>query len=102
METNDFRTLRESMPDDRDLAGDCRPSIWKRLLGFFFRPTPREIQLSNQRMEAIDRAERAESVSFDAMAEMSKIHSERDNLFAKVAELEKAVQKLQKELERCK
>ena len=53
-------------------------------------------------MEAIDRAERAESVSFDAMAEMSKIHAERDDLFAKVAELEKSIEQLEQELERCK
>ena len=72
-----------------------------RILGIVFRPSPREIQLSNQRMEAIDRAERAEGVSFDAMAEMSKIHAERDQLFAKVSELEKAVEKLTKQLEKC-
>ncbi len=101
MEKNEFRVLRESLPDDRDLARDNKPGLWKRLLGFFLRPSPREIALSNQRMEAIDRAERAESVSFDAMAEMSRIHDERDALFARVSELEKAIEKLQRQLERC-
>ena len=101
MEQADFRVLRESLPDDSDLAQDSRPTLWKRILGIVFRPSPREIQLSNQRMEAIDRAERAEGVSFDAMAEMSKIHAERDQLFAKVSELEKAVEKLTKQLEKC-
>ena len=101
IEKSEFRVLRESLPDDRDLARDNKPGLWKRLLGIFLRPSPREIELSNQRMEAIDRAERAESVSFDAMAEMSSIHDERDALFARVSELERAIDKLRKELERC-
>ena len=64
--------------------------------------SPREVELSNQRMEAIDRAERAESVSFDAMAEMSQAQGERDDLLAKVGELEQTMEKLRVELERCK
>ncbi len=99
VEKSEFRVLRESLPDDRDLARDFRPRFMKRVLGTFLRPSPREMQLSSQRMEAIDRAERAESVSFDAMAEMNKVLGERDTLQTKVAELKQAIKKLEDELE---
>ncbi len=103
VDKNEFRSLRESLPDDRDLA---RPTsgfgFFRRLLGMMLKPSPREVELSNQRMEAIDRAERAESVSFDAMAEMSQAQGERDDLLAKVGELEQTMEKLRMELERCK
>ena len=102
MEKSEFRSLRESLPDDRDLARDCRPSFWKRLLGTFLRPSPREMQLSSQRMEAIDRAERAEGVSFDAMAEMNRLLRERDNLQNEVTKLKQAVKKLEEQLEQYK
>ncbi len=102
MENSEFRVLRESLPDDRDLARDVRPGFLKRLLGTFLRPSPLEMRLSNQRMEAIDRAERAESVSFDAMAEMNRVLGERDDLQTKVAELEQAVKRLEQKLEGCK
>ena len=99
MEKGEFRVLRESLPDDGDLARDSRPGFMKRVLGTFLRPSPREMQLSSQRMEAIDRAERAESVSFDAMSEMNRILGERDDLQTKVAELKQAIEKLKEELE---
>ncbi len=102
LEKSEFRVLRESLPDDGELARDFRPGFMKRVLGTFLRPSPREMQLSSQRMEAIDRAERAESVSFDAMAEMNRILGERDDLQTKVAELKQAIEKLEEELEGCK
>ena len=101
-EKSEFRSLRESLPDDRDLTRPIGVSEFvKRLLGKVLKPSPREVELSNQRMEAIDRAERAESVSFDAMAEITQIQGERDNLLGKVAELEETMKKLSVELEGC-
>ena len=102
-ERNEFRSLRESLPDDRDLTRPIGVSGFvKRLLGKVLKPSPREVELSNQRMEAIDRAERAESVSFDAMAEMTQIQGERDDLIGKLAELEETMKKLTMDLESCK
>ena len=102
LEQDEIRVLRESLPDDEDLARDLRPGFMKRLLGTILRPSPREMQLSNQRMEAIDRAERVESVSFDAMAEMNRVLKERADLQTKVGELKQAIAKLEEELERCR
>ena len=48
----------------------------------------RELILSNQRHELIKRAERAESISFDAIAETSEIGRERDAVLAKLKALE--------------
>jgi len=102
LEQDEFRVLRESLPDDGDLARDFRSGFMNRVLRTFLRPSPREMQLSSQRMEAIDRAERAEGVSFDAMAEMNRLLGERDDLQTKVAELKQAIEKLEDELEGCK
>lgn len=57
---------------------------WRKLTG----PTKREIILSNQRHELIERAERAEAISFDAIAETAEVGRERDALLAKLNTLE--------------
>ncbi len=102
LEQDEFRVLRESLPDDRDLARGFRSGFMNRVLSTFLRPSPREMQLSSQRMEAIDRAERAEGVSFDTMAEMNRLQEERDDLQTKVSALKQAIEKLEHELESCK
>jgi hypothetical protein len=59
-------------------------TFWRTLTG----PTKRELILSNQRHELIERAERAESISFDSIAETSEIGRERDEVLAKLKALE--------------
>ena len=49
-----------------------------------FGPTKKEILLSKQRQELLERAERAESMAFDALSETVSIARERDALQDKV------------------
>jgi len=51
-------------------------------------PNDRELALSRQRREAIDRAERAERSAFEALAETAEVGRERDALRVRVRELE--------------
>jgi hypothetical protein len=74
----------------RSLIASNRPSwlaraaaSWHRLWG----PTSREMDLSKQRIDALERAERAERSSFDAVAEMARIGRERDALSAGLLQL---------------
>jgi len=60
-------------------------SYWRSLTG----PTSRELTLSNQRHELIERAERAEAIAFEAIAETTEIGRQRDAVLKKLQELEK-------------
>ncbi len=60
-------------------------AYWRKLTG----PTKREMILSRQRHELIRRAEHAEAISFEAIAETSAVGRERDTLSARLKELEK-------------
>ncbi|MFT5395164.1 MAG: hypothetical protein ACI85N_000346 [Gammaproteobacteria bacterium] len=51
-------------------------------------PSKREIQLSKQRQALIERAEHAEISAFESLAETSEIGRERDELRAKLKQLE--------------
>ena len=73
------------------LAGKHAPAAaatggnwWRRLWG----PSRRELMLSEQRNEALARAERAERSAFESLAETARVARERDELKARVAELE--------------
>ena len=52
-------------------------------------PAKKEILLSRQRQELLERAERAESMAFDALAETTEIARQRDELKAQLKSLEK-------------
>jgi hypothetical protein len=54
-----------------------------------FGPTKKEILLSKQRQELLERAERAESMAFDALSETVSIARERDALQDKVKKEDK-------------
>lgn len=58
--------------------------IFRDLIG----PSKREVELSKQRQSLIERAERAESSAFEALAEMAEVGRERDELRAKLKQLE--------------
>ncbi len=59
-------------------------NIWRTLTG----PSKRELLLSKQRQELIERAERAEIMAFDAIAETAEVGRERDSTMEKIKELE--------------
>lgn len=61
---------------------------WRRLTG----PTRRELALSSQRHELIERAERAEALAFEAIAETTEVGRQRDAALKKLHELEKTRQ----------
>lgn len=63
-------------------------SRWRRLTG----PTRRELALSSQRHELIERAERAEVLAFEAIAETTEVGRQRDAALKKLRELEKTRQ----------
>jgi hypothetical protein len=68
--------------DETDPAGIAK--LFRDLLG----PSKREIELSKQRQALIERAERAESSAFEALAETAEVGRERDLLRAKLKQLE--------------
>lgn len=51
-------------------------------------PSRKEMLLSKQRQELLERAERAESMAFDALTETTEVGRERDALLKKLRELE--------------
>ena len=68
--------------------------LWRRLTGH----TQLETELSVQREEAVERAERAELEVFDAVADATHAAHERDALIAEVAELRHEIERLEKAL----
>jgi hypothetical protein len=63
--------------------------LWRRLIG----PEQRESDLSQQRSEALTRAERAEQSAFEALAETARVGRERDQARAEVARLQQELAK---------
>jgi hypothetical protein len=61
--------------------------FWRRTLG----PSQQEEELSAQRGEALERAERAEASAFDAMAEAAQVAHERDHWQAEAERLKAIV-----------
>jgi len=58
-------------------------SFWSRLTG----PSKRELDLGRQRSEALERADRAEKASFEAVADMAAVERERDIVRAELEAL---------------
>ena len=71
---------------------DTEGGWWRALFG----PSRREILLSEQRIAALDRATRAEGSSFEALAETARVARERDDLKARIVELEAKLAELAK------
>lgn len=70
---------------------------WRRSLG----PSQTEEDLSAQRSAALERADRAESSAFDAMAEAAGMERERDHWQSEAARLRAEMQVLQEQLARA-
>lgn len=74
----------ESPETSRHSFLDSLSSFWHGLLG----PSRLELKLSEQRRQLIERAERAEAMAFEALAEMAEIGKQRDDALFKTRELE--------------
>ncbi len=90
MAASEFDVLRKNAVKDgayqpvTEVNGFSLRNMFSGLLG----PTQREMELSRQRIQAQDRAQRAEISSFEALAEMAEIGRQRDQLKLKVKDLE--------------
>ncbi|MSR13386.1 MAG: hypothetical protein EXR86_02260 [Gammaproteobacteria bacterium] len=88
----EFNELREK----HGMGGARWPSfsmfnhLWRRLVG----PSQRETSLSQQRGEALERAERAEHSAFEALAESTRSARERDQASAEVVRLQQELARL--------
>ncbi|MFT5131570.1 MAG: hypothetical protein ACI9SC_000028 [Gammaproteobacteria bacterium] len=81
----EFNSLAKDIRVDdaayRSLEGS--PTLLRRLIASvraIVGPSKKEMLLSKQRQELLERAERAESMAFDALAETAEIGRERDGL----------------------
>ena len=85
----EFSALATSAEARDGAASDAAPGggFW----GMFFGPSRRERLLSEQRIAALERAERAERSSFEALAETARVARERDAARVRIAELELAL-----------
>lgn len=59
-----------------------------------FGPSRRELVLSKQRIELIERAEHAEATAFEALAEMAEVGKQRDEALKKIKDLEEEIARL--------
>ena len=82
-EIDESEVVRES--DGVNILGKIY-SCWRSLTG----PTRREIILSSQRHELIERAERAEAIAFEAISETTEVGRQRDEALKKLREFEKS------------
>jgi len=96
LERPEFEALRKTESealDDRTLRRRLA-AFWKSWVG----PGRREVELATQRSHALERAQRAEQSSFEALAETAKVGRERDEALARIKELEKRVSELEQRI----
>jgi hypothetical protein len=95
----DFEQFQKSHPAEAYEAQSVHKSIasegllsslWQSLVG----PSRRELILSKQRIELIERAEHAESMAFEALAETADVGKERDEVLKKIKKLEEEITRL--------
>lgn len=87
MERPEFASLlEETVIEDQVEAERVSPLRvwWDSLMG----PGGREQELALQRMDALNRAQRAEAATFDAMSEAAQLRIEVEQLRARIRELE--------------
>ncbi len=93
LQREDYAKLRASfgLRDSEWPVWSLMNQFWRRTLG----PSQQEEELSAQRGEALERAERAEASAFDAMAETAQVAHERDHWQAEAARLKALVEQLE-------
>ena len=91
LESPEFDELRAMRSGEEDWSLPAvETSVGSHLRGLFSAltgPSRREMELSRQRIEAMDRAQRAEIASFEALAETAQVARERDELKARLKAL---------------
>lgn len=84
-QVNDFLARHEATGTDKTFPFfDYFSSFWD----FITAPSRRELELSKQRKDLIERAEHAESIAFQALAESSDLKQEHEQTLHKLHELE--------------
>ncbi len=88
----EFDCLREKhgMGDDAWPNFSMLKHLWRQTLG----ASQLESTLSEQRSEALARAERAEHSAFEALAETARLERDRDRALAEVAQLKRELARL--------
>jgi len=94
----EFAELRETEADDGGEDAGHRHGGLRSALNGLLGPSRREMMLSQQRIDALDRAQRAEAVSFDALAETAKVGRERDQALQRIKALEAELAELKAKL----
>ena len=88
----EFTMLRAEFEVDESARGAAaeEDSWWAKIFG----PSRREQRLAAQRSAALERANRAERSSFEALAETARVARERDAARLRIAELERELDEL--------
>jgi hypothetical protein len=86
----EFADFKDGGPDELFTSRHEEPEHtgFAKLLRDLFGPSKREIELSKQRQALIERAEHAETSAYEALVETAEIGRERDDLRAKLKQLE--------------
>jgi hypothetical protein len=93
-EFKQFHNVDGSEPDVSTSAPETHSNPLTQLASFFNSitgPSRREMILSKQRQELIERAEHAEASAFEALAETAEIGRERDEILQKMKQLEQEI-----------
>jgi len=91
----EFQSLRDGNIEE---AIEVKPPGIRDLLRNLFGPSRQEINLSKQREALIERAEHAENSAFEALAELAEAARERDQVKARLKELESELSVLKSEV----
>ncbi|MGH8596666.1 MAG: hypothetical protein ACREXT_08420 [Gammaproteobacteria bacterium] len=92
----EFGALR----DRHGISGARWPSfsVWKNFRRRLFGPSPRESILSQQRSDALERAERAEHSAFEALAETARVERELVVARTEATRLQQEIHRLERDL----
>jgi hypothetical protein len=95
-EFKQFHNVDGSEPNLSTNIPENNSSLLTRFAAFLYSmtgPSRRELILSKQRQELIERAEHAEASAFEALAETAEIGRERDEILQKMKQLEQEISK---------
>ena len=84
--------LAGSDPENTDTASSI-PGFMSSFWNFLSGPSNREMELSKQRKELVERAEHAEAIAFEALADSSDMKKQYDEALHKIRELEQELAK---------
>lgn len=100
--SNDVRILIDDLlqqidnflaDQDNEHGGSSFSAFFSSLWNFISGPSQRELELSKQRKELVERAEHAENIAFQALAETSDIKEKFEEAQQKIRALEQELEK---------